>query len=69
MVRRATRAAEEDAAEREARAGRETLRIRRTLEGLCDARCPLCRMVLVARLGRAGPGFFCRCPRRRPLAA
>jgi hypothetical protein len=65
MVRRATRAAEENAAERKDKAGREVIRIRRTLEELWDARCPLCRMVLVARLGRAGPGFFCRCPSKR----
>jgi len=65
MVRQVTRPAEPSAGERREIKGYETLRIRRSLEELCEARCPLCRMVLVARYGRAGPGFFCRCPRRR----
>lgn len=26
-----------------------------------EARCPCCRMPLVARMGRDGPGFPCRC--------
>ena len=69
MVRQATRAAEENAAERKETTGRDVLRIGRTLEELGDARCPLCRTVLVARLGRSGPRFFCRCPPRKPLAA
>ena len=66
MVRRsidAARAAEEDAAKTEVVTGREVLRIRRTLEALGDARCPVCRAMLIARQGRAGPYFFCRCPR------
>jgi len=57
MVRRATRAAEENAAERTEVTDREVIRIRRTLEELVDARCPVCRMVLVARLGRAARAF------------
>jgi hypothetical protein len=32
---------------------------------LGEARCPLCRMPLVARMGPFGPCFPCRC---RPLA-
>jgi hypothetical protein len=27
-----------------------------------EARCPLCRAPLVARMGRGGPCFPCRCP-------
>jgi hypothetical protein len=64
MVRRATRAAKDSEPEQTSTAP-ETIRIRRALDELCDARCPLCRMVLVARQGRAGPGFFCRCPKKR----
>jgi hypothetical protein len=44
---------------------REIVSIRETLETLGDARCPLCRARLVARHGRAGPYFFCRCPLKR----
>jgi hypothetical protein len=47
---------------------REVISIRATLEELGAARCPVCRALLVARQGRAGPGFFCRCataPRKR----
>ncbi len=28
------------------------------------ARCPRCHVELVARMGREGPCFPCRCPRR-----
>jgi len=64
MVRRTigvARAAEERAP---APTKREIIGIRRTLETLGDARCPLCRAILIARQGRAGPYFFCRCPRK-----
>lgn len=44
---------------------RDLVSIRETQETLGDARCPLCRAMLVARQGRRGPYFFCRCPRRR----
>jgi hypothetical protein len=47
---------------------REVISIRQTLDELGAARCPLCRAVLVARQGRAGPYFFCQCvakPARR----
>jgi hypothetical protein len=30
-----------------------------------DARCPCCRTPLVARMGRHGPYFPCRCPQWR----
>ena len=40
---------------------REVISIRQTLDELASARCPLCRGVLVARQGRAGPYFFCLC--------
>lgn len=48
--------------------GREVISIRQTLDELGSARCPLCRAMLVARQGRKGPVFFCRCgmtPRKR----
>jgi hypothetical protein len=32
---------------------------------LGDARCPCCRTPLVARIGRHGPYFPCRCPQWR----
>ena len=32
---------------------------------LGTARCPLCRAALVARMGPAGPGFQCRCPKKK----
>jgi hypothetical protein len=34
---------------------------------LDTARCPCCRFPLVARMGREGPGFFCRCHERTNL--
>ena len=43
---------------------RETHRLGRTHDELGMARCPICRTVLVARLGRAGPYFFCGCMRK-----
>jgi ssDNA-binding Zn-finger/Zn-ribbon topoisomerase 1 len=43
---------------------RDVINIRQTLEELASARCPLCHGVLVARQGRSGPYFFCRCVRR-----
>jgi hypothetical protein len=30
-----------------------------------DARCPCCRTPLVARMGRHGPYFYCRCHERK----
>jgi hypothetical protein len=43
---------------------REVISIRQTLDELGSARCPLCRGVLVARQGRAGPYFYCHCVRK-----
>jgi len=43
---------------------REVIAIREALDDLASARCPLCRGVLVARQGRAGPYFFCQCVRQ-----
>jgi hypothetical protein len=43
---------------------REVITIREALDELASARCPLCRAVLVARQGRAGPYFFCQCVRQ-----
>ena len=40
---------------------RDVVGIRRTLDELGIARCPLCRAMLVARQGRAGPYFYCAC--------
>ena len=42
-------------------AARDVVSLRMTQEELGVARCPLCQAVLVARLGRAGPYFSCRC--------
>lgn len=37
---------------------------RQSSTGITDEpRCPLCRYVLVARMGRNGPDFFCACYR------
>ena len=48
---------------------RETCGVRRTLEELGVARCPICNGVLVARLSRAGPIFFCACAVKRKRAS
>ncbi len=44
---------------------REIISIREALDDLAVARCPLCRMMLIARMGRRGPGFYCRCSKKR----
>ncbi len=54
---------EPDITKRRAVTARERASIRMTEEELGTARCPLCRAALVARQGRAGPYFFCRCVR------
>jgi hypothetical protein len=62
MVRQAIETTREDAGNRRPRlTARDIIGIRQTLEELGCARCPLCRAVLVARQGRRGPYFFCRC--------
>ncbi len=62
MVRRSTESiSNEDAVERPRISGREVISIRQTLDELGSARCPVCRAMLVARQGRKGPVFFCRC--------
>ena len=43
---------------------REVVNIREALDEMGVARCPLCRMVLIARMRRGRPGFHCRCPKR-----
>ena len=65
MVRRASKAKREDHIERPRLGARDIISIRETLEDLGVARCPLCRDILVARMGRSGPGFFCRCRKKR----
>lgn len=47
---------------------REVAGVRRTLDALGAARCPLCKAMLVARQGRRGPVFFCRCHVKAPAA-
>ena len=42
---------------------RKLLRRRRAAVESNPARCPLCHMVLVIRMGRRGPYFQCRCRR------
>jgi hypothetical protein len=54
--------ADEDAVARNEPSRREIINIRQALDVLGAARCPLCRVQLVARLGRAGPYFACGCP-------
>ena len=44
---------------------REIISIREALEDYAAARCPLCRTMLIARMGRRGPGFYCRCTKKR----
>jgi hypothetical protein len=43
---------------------RDVVSIRQAQEESDMARCPLCRTMLVARQGRAGPYFFCACVKR-----
>jgi hypothetical protein len=50
---------------RRAGGAREVVSFRMTQEVLGNARCPICRAILVARQGRVGPYFYCRCVRRR----
>jgi hypothetical protein len=46
---------------------RERQQRRAAEEVVGEARCPRCRVPLVARMGPAGPWFPCRCPGwRRP---
>lgn len=40
---------------------RDKVSIRQAQEESAIARCPLCRAMLIARQGRAGPYFFCAC--------
>jgi hypothetical protein len=54
---------QDEAAESPRFTKREVISIRETLDELGSARCPLCRAMLVARQGRRGPVFFCRCGR------
>jgi hypothetical protein len=44
-------------------------RRQRTAEVIGVARCPRCRAVLVAAVGRGRPDFFCRCLARLPIPA
>ena len=44
---------------------RNVISIRKTLDELGVARCPICRAVLVARQGRAGPYYSCSCEMKR----
>ena len=66
MVRRSSEPPPDDDADKEGPVvtAREVVSIRQTLDELGSARCPLCRAVLVARQGRAGPYFFCQCVRK-----
>lgn len=68
MVRLSEFGPQDDAADRPRFTKREVISIRATLDELGSARCPLCRSLLVARQGRRGPVFLCRCgmtPRKR----
>jgi len=50
------------------RSRRDILSIRQSQDEIGVARCPLCQGVLIARMARAGPKFFCRCPPRKMAA-
>lgn len=43
---------------------RDVLSLGEALEELDVARCPVCRMILIARMRRGRPGFYCRCVTR-----
>lgn len=66
MARRAFEVApeEDDGDDRPRVRARDVVSIRETLDELGMARCPLCRAMLVARMSRTGPYFFCLCPRK-----
>jgi len=67
MARRSSEAVsdgDEIVPERQTVSAYEIASVRQTQEELATARCPICRYFLVARLGREGPYFFCRCVRK-----
>jgi hypothetical protein len=62
MVRRANLRIDEASAKTVLAArSRDFVGTRKIQEELTSVRCPLCRGVLIARQGRAGPYFHCRC--------
>jgi hypothetical protein len=71
MVRRAFASKpDENGGTKSRRSRRDILSIREVLDELSIARCPLCRGMLIARMSRGGPAFFCACPpRAKKLAA
>jgi hypothetical protein len=69
MVRQAYEMVREEGVEELHLDRRERTSIRQTLDALGVARCPLCRGMLVARMSRAGPRFFCACPAKQKRAA
>ena len=63
MVRQVIRTIREDAAEpRKGPHRREGTTVRSALDDVGVARCPLCRVPLIARQARTGPRFRCGCP-------
>jgi DNA-directed RNA polymerase subunit N (RpoN/RPB10) len=68
MVRQAIEIIRDDVGDVRRISRRELVSIRQTLDELGVARCPLCRGMLVARMSRAGPRFFCACPPKGSLA-
>ncbi len=62
MVRQAHEVVRDDGSAQPRVSRRELVSIRQMLDELSMARCPLCRGMLVARMSRAGPRFFCACP-------
>lgn len=43
---------------------RDLVHIRQLHDELGIARCPVCRVPLIARQGRHGPAFFCACVKK-----
>ena len=44
---------------------RDIVNLRVALEEIATARCPLCRAALIARMSLRGPGFYCRCTKKK----
>jgi hypothetical protein len=69
MVRKAFKSSSEKTSGiKTKRTKQEILNIKQVMDELVTVRCPLCRMVLIARMGRRGPAFYCDCIEIRKAA-
>jgi CO dehydrogenase nickel-insertion accessory protein CooC1 len=69
MVRKAFKSKSEEASGiKTKRSRQEILNIKQVMDELVSVRCPVCRLMLIARMGRRGPGFYCRCPALKKAA-